>query len=62
MSEIEWTKPNGNKINTNSLPATIKYCEELGWERSVQPGDGDGTLKKKSKEKPKPSREPEAAE
>lgn len=28
---IEWTKPSGQKITTNALPATMKYCVSLDW-------------------------------
>jgi len=30
---IKWEKPNGNKIETNDLPATVAYCESLDWKR-----------------------------
>ena len=30
---IKWTKPSGLEIETNDLPATIAYCEGLGWVR-----------------------------
>lgn len=31
---IKWKKPNGNEIETNDLPATVKHCESLGWKAS----------------------------
>ncbi len=33
ITEITWEKPNGNRIRTNALDATIEYAVELGWER-----------------------------
>lgn len=32
---MKWTKPNGNVIETNDKPATIAYCEKLGWKRAT---------------------------
>ena len=47
MSPITWTKPSGLEITTNDEPATVAYCESLGWERHEE---GDeltlGKLKK----------------
>ena len=31
---IKWKKPNGNEIETNDLPDTVKHCESLGWKTS----------------------------
>lgn len=28
---IEWEKPNGSKIKTNTAPANIEKAKELGW-------------------------------
>ena len=33
LGAIKWKKPNGNEIETNDRPATVKYCESLGWEK-----------------------------
>lgn len=33
---IKWIKPNGNEIETNDLPATVDYCESLGWKRNIR--------------------------
>ena len=30
---ITWTKPNGNEIQTNDLPATVAQAEKLKWKR-----------------------------
>ena len=30
MSTITWKKKNGNEIETNDLPATVAYMEEIG--------------------------------
>lgn len=47
MADISWTKPSGLEIVTNDMPATVEYCESLGWERGA---DGDeltiGKIKK----------------
>ena len=32
---IEWMKPNGTTITTNSEKATVEYAESLGWKRVV---------------------------
>ena len=29
---MKWRKDNGDEIETNDLPATVKHCESLGWE------------------------------
>lgn len=31
MKTILWEKPNGTKITTNALPATVEACEEMKW-------------------------------
>lgn len=31
---IKWKKPSGLEIETNDEPATVEYCESLGWKRS----------------------------
>ena len=33
MNMIEWIKPSGAVFVTNDLPATVKYCESLGFQR-----------------------------
>jgi len=33
MSTIIWKKKNGNELETNDLPATIKYMESIGAKR-----------------------------
>lgn len=43
---MKWIKDNGQEIETNDLPATIKYCKSLGW----KPADvKKKTVKKKTK-------------
>ncbi len=32
---MKWVKPNGNEIETNDKPATVKYCESLGWKKKA---------------------------
>ena len=34
---MKWTKPSGLKIETNDEPATIAYCESLGWKKAKAP-------------------------
>lgn len=36
---MKWNKDNGQEIETNDLPATIKHCESLGW-TPVEDGEG----------------------
>lgn len=51
----KWKKPNGNKIETNDLDATVEHCASLGWERLDKPSKGDKEVKpspKKVKAKP----------
>ena len=31
---MKWIKTNGNEIETNDEPATIEYCESLGWKEA----------------------------
>lgn len=31
----QWTKPNGNVMETNDNKATIEYLESLGWTRNA---------------------------
>ena len=36
---MRWTKPNGQSIETNDNPGTIKACNKLGWvQGDVLPG------------------------
>ncbi len=28
---MKWLKDNGDKIETNDLPATVEHCKSLGW-------------------------------
>ena len=30
---IKWTKPNGTKMETNDMKATIAYCKSLDWKQ-----------------------------
>lgn len=30
---MKWVKPSGQEIETNDKPATVAYCESVGWER-----------------------------
>ncbi len=38
MALIKWKKPNGTKIETNDMTATVVKCESLGWKRIGQVG------------------------
>jgi len=33
MNKITWIRPSKVDLVTNDLPATIKYCENLGFKR-----------------------------
>lgn len=49
---INWIKPNGNKITTNDMAATVAYCESLNWKREVKrkrkvKTDGDSSTSNK---------------
>lgn len=30
---MKWIKPNGTEIETNDDEETVKYCQQLGWEK-----------------------------
>ena len=34
---MKWTKDNGQEIETNDMPDTIKHCESLGWKQKKAP-------------------------
>lgn len=54
MGTIAWEKPTGIEMETNDLPATVKYCEGLGWERIGEATDSaDNTEHKASGKKSK---------
>ena len=30
---MKWKRPSGREIETNDEPATVKHCQDMGWER-----------------------------
>lgn len=44
-----WIKDNGQEIEINDLPETIKYAESLGWKRKDSVKKTVKTAKKKAK-------------
>jgi len=44
-----WIKDNGDEIELNDLPATVEYCESLGWKKKEEKKKS-GRPKKEEKE------------
>lgn len=42
---IKWTKPSGQVVETNDLPATIKTALDLGWVRDNGDSGASGESK-----------------
>ena len=53
MSDIQWEKPSGLKIETNDMDETVDYCKSLGWKQisGKKPKDEAPVKKKPAKAK-----------
>ena len=36
----KWKRPSGREIETNDEPATVKHCQDMGWDRMEGKGSG----------------------
>jgi len=41
MKTIVWEKPNGSKITTNALKATVEACKEMKWKIAEEIGEDE---------------------